>query len=197
MATSQTPHASHPSPPAVPLAHSGSSWPTAAQWSGASRPVQPFTRIETSGIFVSTGVSTPPARFGATMASADFPGHFLPGISPDKSVLLPGTTAAFTSAAEPMGFAVLCQLAPPRRPSMRFLSVGPPVSASLPPPAKLPSRSWLHVVVLSRFHVLALLQGTCTPFTTRPCWAYTRAWRSIWHSAPKLSTQTFAEKDHR
>jgi hypothetical protein len=82
-----------------------------------------------------------------TMASADFPGHFLPGISPDKSMLLPGTTAAFTSVAEPQGFAVLCQLASPRRPSMRFLSVGPPVSHSLPPHGRLPFRSWLLVVV--------------------------------------------------
>ena len=82
-----------------------------------------------------------------TMASADFPGHFLPGISPDKSVLLPGTTAAFTSASEPLGFAVLCQLATSRRPSMRFLSVGPPVSHSLPPHGRLPFRSWLLVVV--------------------------------------------------
>ena len=81
------------------------------------------------------------------MASADFPGHFLPGISPDKSVLLPGTTAAFTSASEPLGFAVLCQLATSRRPSMRFLSVGPPVSHSLPPHGRLPFRSWLLVVV--------------------------------------------------
>ena len=120
--------------------------------------------------------SLPPARCSASMASADFPGHFLPGISPDKSALLPGTTAAFTSVAEPTGFAVLCQLTTPRRPSMRLLFVGPPVSASLPPHARLPSRSWLHVVVLSRFHVLVLLQGTCTPFTTRPCWAFTRNW---------------------
>ena len=82
-----------------------------------------------------------------TMASADFPGHFLPGISPDKSALLPRTTAAFTSVTEPTGFAVLCQLATPRRPSMRFLSVGPPVSPSLPPHGRLPFRSWLQVVV--------------------------------------------------
>jgi len=33
------------------------------------------------------------------------------GVSPGKNALLPGTTAAFTSAAEPVGFAVLCQLA--------------------------------------------------------------------------------------
>src|SRR5512137_596631 len=41
---------------------------------------------------------------------------------------------------------------------MRFLSVSPPVSASLPPPGRLPCRSWLHVVVLSRFHVRFLPQ---------------------------------------
>ena len=93
------------------------------------------------------------APMRGTMASADFPGHFLPGISPDKSVLLPGTTAAFTSASEPLGFAVLCQLATSRRPSMRFLSVGPPVSHSLPPHGRLPFRSWLLVVVSSCFHV--------------------------------------------
>ena len=111
MATPQAPHASPPSPPAVPLAHSGSSWPTAARWSGASRPVQPFARVETSGFFVSTGDLSPPARRLATIASADFPRHFRLGISPDKSMLLPCTTAAFTSMAEPLGFAVLCQLA--------------------------------------------------------------------------------------
>ena len=109
-AASLAPHASHPSPPVAPLAHSGSTWVTAARWSGTSRPVQPFTIIETSGFFVSTGDSSPPARCLATMASADFPRHFRLGISPDKSVLLPCTTAAFTSVAGPMGFAVLCQL---------------------------------------------------------------------------------------
>lgn len=118
------------------------------------------------------------AQYHATMASADFPGHFLPGISPDKSVLLPDTTAAFTSVVRPMGFAVLCQLTQPHRPYMRFLSVGPPVSASLPPPARLPLRSWLHVVVIT-FSRMVLLQGTCTPFTTRPCWAYTRQMHNI------------------
>jgi hypothetical protein len=56
---------------------------------------------------------------------------------------------------------------------MRFLSVGPPVSSSLPPAAQLPSRRWLRVIVLSRFHVRSSYPGTCTPFTTRPCWAHT------------------------
>ena len=102
---------------------------------------------ESPGYCASAGCRQPPARYPASMASADFPGHFLPGISPDKSVLLPGTAAAFTSASEPLGFAVLCQLATPRRPSMRFLSVGPPVSHSLPPHGRLPFRSWLLVVV--------------------------------------------------
>lgn len=35
---------------------------------------------------------------------------------------------------------------------MRFLFIGPPVSSSLPPHGRLPSRSWLRVVVESRFH---------------------------------------------
>ena len=56
---------------------------------------------------------------------------------------------------------------------MRFLFVSPPVSSTLPPAGRLPFQRWLRVVVLSHFHVRFLLQGTCTPFTTRPCWAYT------------------------
>ena len=56
---------------------------------------------------------------------ADFPGHFLPGISPDKSVLLPGTTAAFTSVTEPEGFAVLCPFVA-SRPAFYAVSVRRP-----------------------------------------------------------------------
>lgn len=114
-----------------------------------------------------------PGSLRGTTTSADFPRHFLLGISPGKSALRPGTTAAFTSATEPMGFAVLCQLARRVGLGMRFLFVSLPASSSLPSPGRLPFRSWLQVVVLSRFHVLVLLQGTCTPFTTRPCWAHT------------------------
>ena len=43
------------------------------------------------------------------------------GASPGKNALLPGTTAAFTSATEPYGFAVLCQLAASRRPCYAIL----------------------------------------------------------------------------
>ena len=42
----------------------------------------------------------------ATMTSADFPSGCPEGISPGKSALLLGTTAAFTSATEPEDFAV-------------------------------------------------------------------------------------------
>jgi hypothetical protein len=29
-------------------------------------------------------------------------------------------------------------------------------------------------MVVSSFSCLVFLQGTCTPFTSRPCWAHTR-----------------------
>jgi hypothetical protein len=97
--------------------------------------------------------------------AADFPWHFLRGISPGKSALLSGTTAAFTSVGKPSDFAVWCQLVAPRRRcraapalraacgrqsplrsgSMRFLFIGSPFSRSLPPPGRLPSRSWLRM----------------------------------------------------
>ena len=56
-----------------------------------------------------------------------------------------------------------------------FLFIGLPVSPSLPPPGRSPFRSWLQVVVSScLFSCSVLLQGTFTPFATRPCWAHTR-----------------------
>ena len=135
----------------------------------------PSPLIESSGVFVSTGMSTPPARCTATMASADFPRHFLRGISPGKNALLRRATAAFTSTGKPVDFAVWCQLIAPCRPSMRFLFIGSQLSHSLPPPGRSPFRSWLLVVVRLCFDTcLAFLQGTPTPFTTRPCWAHTK-----------------------
>ena len=41
--------------------------------------------------------------------------------------------------------------------AMRFLSIGPPISSSLPPPDRLPFQSWLRVVVIHVF--------TCGPPT--------------------------------
>ena len=133
------------------------------------------------------GRSPTPGSLLGTMASADFPGHFLLGISPDKSVLLPGTTAAFTSTTEP---ATSLRGAPSSHRvglDMRFLFVGPPVSSSLPPAGWLPFQRWLQVVVLSHFHVTVLPQGTFTPFTTRPCWAYTT---QFWLSSLRSSART-------
>jgi hypothetical protein len=44
-------------------------------------------------------------------------------ISPDKNVNCPYATVSFTVFPEPLGFVVLCQLAPETRPSMTFLFV--------------------------------------------------------------------------
>jgi len=81
--------------------------------------------------------------------------------------MLPRTTAAFTSAGEPHGFAALSQLTSLRRPSMRFLFIRlqvvllASVVTSLLGTHSLPShptsrlRSWLLVIVLS-FYLLVL-----------------------------------------
>ncbi len=113
-------------------------------------PVQPFMA---SSLPVSclNGRLPAPGSLLTTMASADFPRHFLRGISPGKNALLPCTTATFTSTTEPVDFAVLCQLVPSRRPSMWFLFISLQVSSSLPPPGRLPFRSWLQLVI--SFHV--------------------------------------------
>ena len=66
--------------------------------------------IESSGLFVYTGVSQPPARCSVLWPLLTSRGISSVGISPGKNALLPGTTAAFTSTTEPCDFAVLCQL---------------------------------------------------------------------------------------
>jgi hypothetical protein len=78
--------------------------------------------------------------------------------------------------------------------TMRFLFIGPPVSSSLPPAGRLLFQRWLRVVVLSHFHVTVLLQGTFTPFTTRPCWAHTSNRRVFVASAPKPSVAPLCQK---
>ena len=108
-----------------------------------------------------------------TMASADSCPDRSRQVSPGKSAMLPCATTAFTSTGKPDDFAVLCQLVVPYRPSMRFLSIGSQVSPSLPSHGRSPFRSWLQMVV-SSFSCLVFLQGTCTPFASRPCWAHTR-----------------------
>ena len=115
----------------------------------------------------------------STMASADFSAFTPPitgrgaavsppprgsEISPGKDAVLPRTAAAFTSTTEPVGFAVLCQLAPSRRPSMRFLFIGSRVSPSLPPHGRSPFRSWLRLV----FCLYGSSTGDLNPFWTAP-----------------------------
>ncbi len=82
----------------------------------------------------------------------------------------PCTTASFTAFPEPLGFIVLCQLAPGlSQPSMTFLFVGSQVCRWLPP--DMPSRECpcLKLVVsVTRIcnliiWTLVLLQGTFTP----------------------------------
>jgi hypothetical protein len=78
-----------------------------------------------------SGSATPGLLF-ATTTSADFPRHFLHGISPGKNALLHGTTAAFTSTTKPNDFAVLCQLVQScRRCPLISKSVWRAVSAAL------------------------------------------------------------------
>ncbi len=82
-------------------------------------------------------------------------------ISPGNGAVFYRTTAAFTSTAEPAGFAVLCQLAPPCRPRMQFLFIGSWFSPSLPSHGRSPSRSWLQLVFFSLFwHFMVHTQGT-------------------------------------
>jgi hypothetical protein len=110
-----------------------------------------------------------------TMASADFsaftppitgwgaavlPPPHVSEISPGKDAALPRTAAAFTSTTEPIGFAVLCQLAPSCRPCMRFLFISSRVSPSLPPHGRSPFRGWLQLV----FCLYGSYTGDLNPF---------------------------------
>jgi hypothetical protein len=137
---------------------------------------------------------SPGSLFG-TMASADSPPSCLGGASPGKNALVAIPLRFIAAPAwRPVSASLRLPARPPHLPPrlnprlrcvvpvrrivaglpMRFLFIGPPVSSSLPPASRLPFQRWLQVVVLSHFHVTVLLQGTFTPFTTRPCWAHTR-----------------------
>ena len=72
-----------------------------------------------------------PGSGSTTMASADSCPALTGQVSPGKDAVLPRTTAAFTSGTQPNGFAVWCQLAGSRRPSMRFLFIGSRILPSL------------------------------------------------------------------
>ena len=74
---------------------------------------------------------------------------------------------------------------------MRFLSIGSPVSASLPPPGRLPFRSWLHVVVLSCFHVRSSYRGLA-PHLQRA-----HAGRTQHRGLVSVKPRRFASRFHR
>ena len=107
--------------------------------------------IETSGVSVA-GIFQPPARCAVLrplltslqVAPSGSP-HVRTRCFPARPPHLPRCGNRSTS---------LCcaNSSPHRRPSMRFLSVSPLVSASLPSPGRLPFRSWPRVVGLSCHH---------------------------------------------
>ena len=94
--------------------------------------------IKSSGFTVYTGPQSAPGSLLVPTVSDDSLACLHARASPGKNALLPDTTAPFTSATEPVDFAVLCQLFPPRRPSMVFLFISLSVSSSLPPPVGYP-----------------------------------------------------------
>ena len=125
--------------------------------------------IEASGLFVYAGGSPPPARCAVlwplltslrvapsgsphvrTRCFPARPPHFSPEASPPLAE--PPRLNRATS---------LCGASSSRcaRPSMRFLSVSPLVSASLPSPGRLPRRSWPRVVGLSCRHAGSSYRG--------------------------------------
>ena len=115
--------------------------------------------IESSGVFVFAGISQPPARCAVVrplltslqVAPSGSP-HVRTRCFPARPPHLPPRLNLVAS---------LCcaSSSPRRRPSMRFLSVSPLVSASLPSPGRLPSRSWPRVVGLSCRHAGSSYRG--------------------------------------
>jgi hypothetical protein len=139
--------------------------------------------IESSGLFVSTGGLPPPARYSVLWPLLTSQGISSPGSPQIRTCCFPARPPPFPPEADPplaepprLNPRLRC-VVPLRRIvaglNRRFLFVGPPVFSSLPPAGQLLFQRWLRVVVLSHNHVMVLLQGTFTPFTTRPCWAYT------------------------
>ena len=160
-----------------------SSAPMSFPRSDASRPVQPFL-TSSLPVFVFIRASfIPPARCSVIRPLLTSRGISSSGSPQVRTRCFPARPPHFPPEADPpsaepprLNPRFRC-VVPVRRIVgglyMRFLFVSPPVSTSLPPVGWLPFQRWLQVVVLSHFHVRFLLQGTCTPFTTRPCWAHT------------------------
>ena len=162
------------------------------------RPQSSYGRVLPVKFSPSPGESSGCSRlvFLSTMASADFsaftppiaergaavlPPPHVSEISPGKDAVLLRTAAAFTSTTEPVGFAVLCQLAPSCRPCMRFLFIGSRFSPSLPPHGRSPFGSWLQLVFyfswllhrgLEPLLALFAMYDPTRPHATGRCWRF-------------------------
>lgn len=122
--------------------------------------------IESSGVFVYTGVFPPPARC-AVLWPLLTPRQVAPAGSPQvRTRCFPARPPHLPPRLDRT--ASLCCASSPHRVglTMRFLSIGPPVSPSLPPPGRLPFRSWLRVVVGSCLHGRSSYRGL-TPLLQR------------------------------
>ena len=150
-----------------------SAWPAGVIGFGVRHAVGAFPfgsalpDIESSGFFVYTGLFRPPAR-----CPVRWPLLTPCPVAPAGS---PQVRARCFSARPPhlpprLGHTtLLCCASSPHHVglTMRFLSIGPPISPSLPPPGRLPFRSWLQVVVASCFHNRSSYRGL-SPHLQRP-----------------------------
>ena len=122
--------------------------------------------IEASGVSVYTGSLLPPAR-RTVLWPLLTPRRVTPAGSPQvRTRCFPARPPHLPPRLDRR--ASLCGASSPHRVglTMRFLSIGPPVSPSLPPPGRLPFRSWLQVVVGSCFHDRSSYRGL-TPHLQR------------------------------
>ena len=108
-------------------------------------------------------------------------------ISPGKNANCRCTSAAFTVAAVPMGFAVMCQLASA---AWAFYAVSvrrlAPLALRLPPDKSSRPCPCLRLVVIlgSRCVQVGTPTGDFHPISSRPCWA---------HTSPSTGRQTAAQ----
>ena len=161
----------------------------AAVQHGGCVPLQvlPFGGVRPSPVFpeLVSRYRQCPAASTPTTASADSPPSCPGGVSPGKNALLPSATAAFssrggsafggTSATEPATSQCGARSSHRGRPYYAVL-VHRPAGFLYPSSPRSVTLSELASSGSSfTFSRAVLLQGTCTPFTTRPCWAHTNA----------------------
>ncbi len=129
--------------------------------------------IESSGVRVSTGVFQPPARSSLLWPLLTSRGISSAGSPQVRTRCFP--TQPPHLPPRPNRWTSLCGASSSPRVGLLWDSCASACRFLLAflPPERLPSRSWLQIVIFSCFHVSVFSQGTLTPFTTRPCWAHT------------------------